>query len=365
MKSPYKLALLVAAGVLVIVLGYYLSEDMPDPGPEPGTNRAASADAEIDQPTEPTAADNETDDTPAEVNATPTPPTPDAARGSAAGGPAPATTAESPFMADLRASLAAAQGGTPPAANQGAAAPGSSPPPGDAPAGAARANDALAVDGPAATAPGPTGTPPPATAATPGQSPANGAAPTASIAAAGAQQARAATAAAASARPTPPTPAPTEGAAAPGGAAPGQTATTTPQPGTYTIAIGDTFASIALKRLGDERRWVDIAQANPLVDPTKLKVGQTIRMPGPRPASTTPATPDRVEQPAAGRQPTGPGVTYTIESGDTLSSIAEQYYNDPNLWNVIYEANRDVIKNPDNIPLGRQIRIPPAPRGAQ
>lgn len=51
---------------------------------------------------------------------------------------------------------------------------------------------------------------------------------------------------------------------------------------------------------------------------------------------------------------------YTIKSGDTLSKIAQEYYGDPNAYNKIFEANREVIGDPDKIYPGQQIRIPAA-----
>lgn len=50
--------------------------------------------------------------------------------------------------------------------------------------------------------------------------------------------------------------------------------------------------------------------------------------------------------------------TYTIQSGDSLSKIAKREYGDAQKWNVIYEANRDTIKNPDLIHPGQEIVIP-------
>ena len=50
---------------------------------------------------------------------------------------------------------------------------------------------------------------------------------------------------------------------------------------------------------------------------------------------------------------------YLIQSGDTLSKIAKQYYGDANKYPVIFEANREVIKNADLIFPGQKIRIPP------
>jgi nucleoid-associated protein YgaU len=49
---------------------------------------------------------------------------------------------------------------------------------------------------------------------------------------------------------------------------------------------------------------------------------------------------------------------YVIKSGDTLSKIAGQYYGDAGKYQLIFEANREVIKNPDLIFPGQKIRIP-------
>jgi len=49
-----------------------------------------------------------------------------------------------------------------------------------------------------------------------------------------------------------------------------------------------------------------------------------------------------------------------IQSGDNLSKIAKRYYGDPNKYPLIFEANREVIKNADLIYPGQKIRIPKA-----
>ncbi len=50
--------------------------------------------------------------------------------------------------------------------------------------------------------------------------------------------------------------------------------------------------------------------------------------------------------------------TYTIVGGDTLSRIAKRHYGDATKWRAIFEANRDVIKNPDLIQIGWVIKLP-------
>lgn len=49
---------------------------------------------------------------------------------------------------------------------------------------------------------------------------------------------------------------------------------------------------------------------------------------------------------------------YEIVSGDTLSGIAKKYYGNASEYMQIFEANREVIKDPDKIYVGQKIRIP-------
>ena len=49
---------------------------------------------------------------------------------------------------------------------------------------------------------------------------------------------------------------------------------------------------------------------------------------------------------------------YTIVSGDNLSKISKKFYGDPNKYNVIFEANKEVIKDANLIYPGQKIRIP-------
>jgi LysM repeat protein len=50
--------------------------------------------------------------------------------------------------------------------------------------------------------------------------------------------------------------------------------------------------------------------------------------------------------------------TYTVAKGDSLSKIAKQVYGKASLWQKIYEANQDQIKDPDLIFPGQLLRIP-------
>jgi nucleoid-associated protein YgaU len=72
-----------------------------------------------------------------------------------------------------------------------------------------------------------------------------------------------------------------------------------------------------------------------------------------------------VQRPAQPTSTTGtsqPGATsrrdYTIQSGDSLSKIAQKFYGNAADWQKIYNANKDLIKNPDKIFPGQKIVIP-------
>ena len=49
---------------------------------------------------------------------------------------------------------------------------------------------------------------------------------------------------------------------------------------------------------------------------------------------------------------------YEIVSGDTLSAIAKKFYGKSSEYLKIFEANKEVIKDPNKIYVGQKIRIP-------
>lgn len=52
------------------------------------------------------------------------------------------------------------------------------------------------------------------------------------------------------------------------------------------------------------------------------------------------------------------GGSYTVQQGDTLSKIAESRYGRMDAANEIFEANRDVIQDPDVIEIGQVLSLP-------
>jgi nucleoid-associated protein YgaU len=49
---------------------------------------------------------------------------------------------------------------------------------------------------------------------------------------------------------------------------------------------------------------------------------------------------------------------YDVESGDTLSAIAKEFYGNANKYMAIFEANKPMLSHPDKIYPGQKLRIP-------
>jgi nucleoid-associated protein YgaU len=83
-------------------------------------------------------------------------------------------------------------------------------------------------------------------------------------------------------------------------------------------------------------------------------------------AAGKPATPAKpsapASAPAASAAPASADNKFTqwhdVVSGDTLSKIAKQYYGDASLYMEIFNANQDVLTDPDKIKVGQKLRIP-------
>ena len=54
--------------------------------------------------------------------------------------------------------------------------------------------------------------------------------------------------------------------------------------------------------------------------------------------------------------------TYTVKKDDNLWKIAETIYGDGTKWNLIYEANKDILDNPGDLRVGMELVIPEAPQ---
>jgi LysM repeat protein len=96
----------------------------------------------------------------------------------------------------------------------------------------------------------------------------------------------------------------------------------TPPPTTedYTVIKGDVLATIAKKSNVSLKA---LLEANPGVDPKKLKVGQKLHLPQ---AAAAPTAMAPASTSAADNSSTGGEQTYKVKSGDTLTGIAKHFH---------------------------------------
>jgi LysM repeat protein len=69
-----------------------------------------------------------------------------------------------------------------------------------------------------------------------------------------------------------------------------------------------------------------------------------------------PAPPVQPSLPSQPQKPTGR--FYTVQSGDTLGSIAKKFYGDGRKWPTIAAANKDILPDPNRLRVGMKLQIP-------
>lgn len=67
----------------------------------------------------------------------------------------------------------------------------------------------------------------------------------------------------------------------------------------------------------------------------------------------------------ASATPTPQFKTYVVQKGDSLSKIAKAEYGKAGDWRRIFDANRDIIDDPDLIHPGQSLKIPSAEQGEE
>ncbi|MBL8859461.1 MAG: LysM peptidoglycan-binding domain-containing protein [Planctomycetes bacterium] len=133
-----------------------------------------------------------------------------------------------------------------------------------------------------------------------------------------------------------------------------------PRASDYTIQKGDSLALIAKRQLGSEGRWTEIQAANPGLDPRRLAVGSTIRMPSGAAASVSKSTPTPKAAPKtttnSAPKSAASARSYTIKKGDALRSIARSQLGDENRWKDIMALNPGL--DPARLAIGSTIKLP-------
>jgi nucleoid-associated protein YgaU len=69
-------------------------------------------------------------------------------------------------------------------------------------------------------------------------------------------------------------------------------------------------------------------------------------------------TPDFSDVQSGSSSTASPDRFYVVKPGDNLSKIAKQELGRAGDWKRIFDANRDVIQDPDKIYPGQKLKIP-------
>ena len=140
----------------------------------------------------------------------------------------------------------------------------------------------------------------------------------------------------------------------------------------YTVEKGDTWSGLALRFYSDARMVSSLRIAND--DLTELRPGTEILVPVhdlsveaskrerftpvERPATHRRNTPSTAQlgatQDSRGVRPT----SYTVVSGDSLSTISKKVFGTTTRWAEIFAANRGVLESPDWLSVGMELVIP-------
>lgn len=108
-----------------------------------------------------------------------------------------------------------------------------------------------------------------------------------------------------------------------------------------------------------EAKGKAMAEFNKLVD-TENTINKIALAKAPVPAAPTPAAGAVVAggAPATTAAAAGAAKVHVVEKGDTLGAIAKKYYGKASAYMKIFEANKDVLTDPDKIKPGQKLRIP-------
>ncbi|GJQ57729.1 MAG: LysM peptidoglycan-binding domain-containing protein [Candidatus Scalindua sp. AMX11] len=130
----------------------------------------------------------------------------------------------------------------------------------------------------------------------------------------------------------------------------------------HTVRSNESLATLSKNYYGDETKWREIFEANrdKLSNPNVVYVGLKLKIPNVN-ALTDEAGGGRSKRQFAQRSndETLETRNYRIRRGDTLHSIASEFYHDGSLWWKIYEANEDTIEDKNILIIGHTLVIPP------
>lgn len=125
----------------------------------------------------------------------------------------------------------------------------------------------------------------------------------------------------------------------------------------YTVATGDSIARIAENVYGSQAYYKVILEANPKVDPMKLRPGMVLVIPDVKETKGRGGHDDDSPAPVIESK-----AEYRVVAGDSLNKIAIKLYGKADRWEEIYDLNKDKIgTDPARLKLGMILKLPAPP----
>lgn len=143
------------------------------------------------------------------------------------------------------------------------------------------------------------------------------------------------------------------------------------RPDVVAVQSGDNYWTISKRQYGTPRYFTALARYNSrrIPDPRKMRPGMKVLAPGKEvlEARYPDLFPGRANGEAAGSVANAPPgffqdaqgrPMYRVGRRDTLTEIAHRHLGRASRWRQIFEMNRDRIKNPADLKIGTELRLP-------
>ncbi|MDG2424901.1 MAG: LysM peptidoglycan-binding domain-containing protein [Phycisphaerales bacterium] len=140
----------------------------------------------------------------------------------------------------------------------------------------------------------------------------------------------------------------------------------------HVVATGETLQTICQRHYGNRNLAPALASYNRIANPDRLTTNTRLllppvdtllstggNLPTTPPSPTLAATRSSSESsPAPVEAPANTMGEYTVQSGDTLSEIAQKLLGSARETERLYELNRDVLSHKDDLRVGASLRYP-------
>jgi tetratricopeptide (TPR) repeat protein len=131
----------------------------------------------------------------------------------------------------------------------------------------------------------------------------------------------------------------------------------------HTIQPDESISTLAEKYYGDYRKFHLIAEYNEMMDPTRVKVGQVVKIPVIEGVPIM-ADPGKIqaEEGVSAEELSGGIITvkryiiHTVQPEESLSKLAMRYYGDYSKFHIIAQFNN--LENGTSVRVGQELKIP-------